>query len=239
MTNFTDFEVKPILITGCARSGTSMTAGIIDHCGAFGGNTSGPNINNPKGMFENMAIRNKIVKPFLSSIKADPLGQKPLPDMDLLYKLKRKDGLDLRDRVLSVLKEEGYRGGPWYYKGAKMCLMWPLWYLAFPYAKWIIVRRDSMDIVRSCMRTSFMRAYGNDKGWLQWIDFHKERFIEMFFTGLDISMLWPQVAIDGNLAEVKFVISKMNKDYGYGLRFNKRVVKDFIEPRLWKRWSDG
>jgi hypothetical protein len=67
----------PILITGCARSGTSMTAGIVHICGAFGGRMSGPTPNNRKGMFENEEVRNQIVKPYLSSIGADPLGQKP------------------------------------------------------------------------------------------------------------------------------------------------------------------
>ena len=35
----------PILITGCARSGTSMIAGVINICGAFGGDMAGPNAN--------------------------------------------------------------------------------------------------------------------------------------------------------------------------------------------------
>jgi hypothetical protein len=53
----------PILITGAARSGTSMTAGVINICGAFGGVLSGPNKNNKKGMFENNRIRQDIAKP--------------------------------------------------------------------------------------------------------------------------------------------------------------------------------
>ena len=42
---------EPILITGCARSGTSMVAGIINMSGAFGGVMAGPNKNNQKGNF--------------------------------------------------------------------------------------------------------------------------------------------------------------------------------------------
>ena len=58
----------PILLTGCARSGTSLTAGIVNLCGAFGGIMSGPNRNNAKGMFENSKIRNTIIKPYLQKI---------------------------------------------------------------------------------------------------------------------------------------------------------------------------
>lgn len=68
-------EKSPILITGCARSGTSMVAGVINMCGAFGGSMSGPNHNNAKGMFENARVRNNIVKPYLRQLHVDPLGQ--------------------------------------------------------------------------------------------------------------------------------------------------------------------
>ena len=71
----------PILITGAARSGTSMVAGAINICGAFGGNMRGPNKNNEKGMFENVRIVQNLTKPYLRGIGADQLGQYPLPDI--------------------------------------------------------------------------------------------------------------------------------------------------------------
>ena len=85
-------EDKSILITGCARSGTSMIAGIINMCGAFAGDTSGPNRYNQKGMYENAKIRNSIVKPYLREIGMDPKGQFPLPNVKTIpdiYNLKR------------------------------------------------------------------------------------------------------------------------------------------------------
>ena len=48
-----DYSKQPIIITGCARSGTSMIAGIIHLCGAWKGNTSGPNKYNKKGNYNN------------------------------------------------------------------------------------------------------------------------------------------------------------------------------------------
>ena len=52
-------EVKqsPILVTGCARSGTSLVAGIVNICGAFGGVTRPGNPANEKGLFENISIQ--------------------------------------------------------------------------------------------------------------------------------------------------------------------------------------
>jgi len=141
---------EPILITGCARSGTSLVAGMINKCGAFGGNMSGPNKNNAKGMFENAHIRNLLMKPYLREIGVDPLCQYPLPDINKLT-----IPSNWKQEVEKVMTDEGYWHGPWMYKGAKMCLTWKMWHHAFPHAKWIIVRRRTGDIVNSCLRTGF------------------------------------------------------------------------------------
>ena len=125
---------SPILITGCARSGTSMTAGIIDLCGAFGGYTLGSSKANKKGFFENGEVRENIIKPFLTLCGADPMGQNPLPDVNKLL-----DVANLDEAIQDIYSRQGYTGGPWYYKGAKLCLIWPAIHKAFPDAKWIII----------------------------------------------------------------------------------------------------
>jgi hypothetical protein len=214
----------PILITGCARSGTSITAGIIFFCGAWKGDTTGATKHNKKGQFENKWIRDRLVKPALREAGYDHLGQKPLPDpdqmpIDLMWKAK----------ILNRIRAEGYRGGPWMYKGAKMCLFWPQWHFAFPKAKWIIVRREEQDIVNSCLKTGFMRAYKNEKGWLGWIATHLQRFKEMHDAGLDIVEVWPSKIIDGHFGEVKTAINHL------GLEWERNIIHDFIEPRLWHK----
>jgi len=221
---------EPILITGCARSGTSMTAGIINICGAWGGRMSGPNANNKKGMFENATIRNKMVKPFFRQMGVDPLGQAPLPDIDEVKLVSQDFIINWRLRIQEILVEHGYEltgNSQWFYKGAKMCLHWPVWHRAYPDAKWIIVRRKSSDIVRSCLKTGFMRAYRNQAGWLKWIDEHKERFIEMREAGLNIQYVWPQFMIDRDLTEIRRVVENL------GLTWKQKEVEAFIEPALW------
>jgi len=221
---------EPILITGCARSGTSMTAGVINLCGAWGGNTAGPNKNNKRGMFENTEIRNGLVKPFFRSMQVDPMGQKPLPDIDVVKLVSMNFIINWRLQIQKVLIKHGYNlDNPvqWFYKGAKMCLHWPVWHRAYPDAKWIIVRRRSTDIVRSCLKTGFMRAYRNENGWMSWIDDHKERFIEMRNAGLNVQYVWPQRMIDRDLTEIKRVVNL------FGLNWNQNKVESFIEPALW------
>lgn len=226
----------PILITGCARSGTSMIAGIINLCGAFGGITSGPNKYNEKGMFENVAIREKLTKPYLREVlHVDPMGQYPLPDINNM-----PIPSNWAKRVQDVIKKEGLpEGQPWFYKGAKMCLMWPVWHYAFPNAKWIIVRRKTPDIINSCVRTGFMKAFLSEstrkavgaadeyEGWLWWVHQHEERFKEMMMEGLNIKVVWPERMVDRNYGQTQEMLDWL------GLEWNNEIF-NFIEPKLWK-----
>lgn len=219
-------EDDPILITGAARSGTSMVGGVVDMCGVFGGAMSGATQYNEKGMFENIEIRNNMVKPLLVEVKADPMAQKPLPkesDFDGV------SGIVWRSDILNILKKEGYieAEGTWFYKGAKMCLMWKLWHRAFPKARWIIVRRRTEDIINSCIRTGFMRAYTGREGWRGWVDVHIQRFEQMKEAGLNVREVYPQEMIDGNFSEMKSIIDWL------GLEWKDLKAKDFVTPSLW------
>ena len=222
-----DFQMSPILITGAARSGTSMTAGIFNICGAWGGKLTGPTPYNRKGQFENVVIRNGLIKEILKNMGLDPMAQDPLPktsDFQLFSTLAIEN---FRIAVLRIIRSQGYREGRWFYKGAKMCLMWPLWHRAFPEAKWIVVRRKKEDIVNSCLRTSFMRAFHNAEGWGKWVDHHIECFLEMAAHGLDIDYIWPVNMIGRDLSEAKKIIECM------GLTFDEEKILEFIEPALW------
>jgi len=224
----------PILITGCARSGTSMVAGAIHLCGAFGGVMSGPNHNNRKGMFENAYIREEITKAYLKGLGADPMGQYPLPRIEDI-----SIPVDWRSRVEGTMRTQGYQAGPWFYKGAKMCLFWPVWDYAFPKAKWVIVRRKSADIVNSCLQTGFMRAFRmqhNRKAvgaederdaWLWWVRQHEQRFVEMIQAGLNCKIVWPQRMVEGDYGQLYETIEWL------GLKWNSEVL-NFIDPKLWK-----
>jgi len=225
---------EPILITGCARSGTSMVAGIINLAGAFGGAMSGPNRNNQKGMFENHTIRQNIVKPYFRMLGVDAMGQYPLPDINNLL-----IPADWKIKVQDTMKEHGYKGGPWFYKGAKMCLHWPVWNYAFPNAKWIIVRRRTGDIIQSCQKTSFMRSFGHHpnqvavnanneaEGWRWWVEQHLDRFREMQDAGLNIKVVWPERMVDGDYSQMNEMLDWL------GLEWTEKIP-EFIEPKLWK-----
>ena len=223
----------PILITGCARSGTSMIAGAINMCGAFGGVMSGPNRNNQKGMFENAQIRNNVVKPFLRNNQLDILCQFPLPDT---HSIEIPD--NWRNQVERIIKNEGYQEGPWMYKDPKAALLWTLWAKHFPASKWVIVRRSTNDIISSCIKTGFMRAFNNDQnqrkvgasnireGWAWWVNYHIQRFEELK-NKVECREVWPEKMINGDFTELKEVIEWL------GLEWNSEVLT-FVDSQLWK-----
>lgn len=226
---------RPVIISGIPRSGTSMTAGVIDICGSFGGKMSGPTRYNRKGMFENTEVRNQILKPFLKSMGYDPMGQKPLPNINAVIAKSKDQELtkDWSGHVLRIFKRHGYDGDSrWYYKEPKVCLVWPIWHAAFPEADWVIVRRDAEDIVRSCLKTSFMRAYSGRSGWLGWVSEHEARFEEMVDAGLKIQEVWPQRMINGDFTGIQNVVNNL------GLEWDDKIlqkVKEFVEPKLWNK----
>jgi hypothetical protein len=219
---------QPILITGCARSGTSLTAGIIHICGAFGGETCGPTPANKRGQFENTEVRNAVTKPYLRSIGCDEMGQRPLPSTHQVFNVTEDQGVERREKVLEIMTRQGLKQDAiWFIKEAKACLTWRLWSLAFPGAKWVIVRREPNDIARSCLQTHFMRAYRDVLGWLRWVETHEKRFAQMKTAGLDVREVWPSRIVAGDLSEIQEVVGWL------GLTWQENLVRAFVSPDLW------
>ena len=231
-----DYTNTPILITGVARSGTSMVAACVNLCGAWKGNTVGPSRWNAKGMFENYELRQSVVKPLLRSLNVDPRGQYPLP-----YTEDVKIPQNFKDSVLGIIKNQGWaEEKPWMYKCVKMSLIWPVWKYAFPRSKWVIVRRRNEDVIYSCMNTAFMTEFAHKEtlkeigyetekeGWNWWVEFYKKKFVEIVNSGVNVKVIWPEKMIHGDYSELKDVIEWL------GLEWNGKAVIDFIEPKLWK-----
>lgn len=78
----------PIVVIGSARSGTSLTAGLIASQGVWTGPTRPATDKNPRGFFENDALSDAV----RGNEPADP------------------------SRVAAIMYQQGYRGGPWVVK---------------------------------------------------------------------------------------------------------------------------
>jgi len=219
-----DYINSPILVTGAARSGTSMIGGIINLCGAFGGNMN--------QMFENTQILNTVVKPYLRELGVDQNGQYPLPDVNNL-----KIPISFASKTLSIIQAQEYTDGAWMYKGTSMSVMYPVWHYAFPNAKWIVVRRKDDDIVDSCMHTAFMNAFDKEENvkainatdkkdaWYWWVRQHNRRFVEMIEQGLNVKQIHPERMVYGDYSQIYEMLDWL------GLKWNSSVL-NYIEPRI-------
>ena len=119
-----------------------------------------------------------------------------------------------------------------------MCLHWPVWHYAFPNAKWIIVRRRTGDIVQSCMKTAFMRAFVKNaackavgakderEGWIWWVRQHEARFNEMMNEGVNCKVVWPERMVTGDYEQLYETLEWV------GLQWRTEVL-EFIDGKLW------
>lgn len=220
---------QPIIITGAGRSGASMIAGVLSICGAFGGNIDGEN-----KLYENLAIRDQILIPYLNSLEVDIEGQYPLP-----HTSKITIPSNLASQVIEIMKKEGYKDGPWFMKGFRMSLTWPIWHYAFPNAKWLIVRRRTGDIITSCLKTDYMQAFKDPikremvgakteaEGWRWWVRQFERRFIEMITEGINCQVIWPERMVYGDYQQLFTLVDWL------GLKWKTEALT-FVDPKFWR-----
>jgi hypothetical protein len=204
---------NPIFITGIERSGSSIIARIVNHCGAFSGRTS--------EMYENLEI-GKLLDSYYNLLGFDKKGQNPLPDtMKLIIPT------NWRQKVMYILSDEKCeKERIWMFKDSRLCQTWPMWHYAFPNAKWVIVRRRTGDIIDSCMKTGWMVAYSTQDDWLQWIHLHEKLFVEMMNAGVNCRQVWPERMVTGDYKQMEKTIEWL------GLDWSDDII-DIITPLMW------
>lgn len=206
-----------VLITGAARSGTSMVAGVLKASGLdLGSPLVKPTQYNPRGFFEHRHIRQKVLKPLIRRMGFDPRGQRTLPPRD--HRRWLHLATMLRRNVIRRLRPG--RG----YKDAKILLTWQIWRKAFPGALWIIVRRDPKAIVDSCIRTPFMKGRKFKAGWIEWAQEHEWRIEDLKDSGVEYVEIWPDPYDPESFREV---VERC------GLTFEAEIVAQALEPGAW------
>lgn len=177
----------PIVVLGTPRSGTSLTASLLEACGVFAGPCRAADRNNRCGYFENedlLALRGTVTP----------------------------------DRVSAILRTQGWTGEPWLVKHAPGS--WDAWSCLAP--KYVLVRRDRADIVRS-----LTRYYGGSGGSVfAKIAAHNTILdhVREHHGGLDF---WPQTVIDGDWSGFERVCAHA------GLSFDHEAAAARVRPELW------
>lgn len=220
--------VKPILITGADRSGSSIVARILSMCGVFGGTVS--------TMYENKEIKT------LHHFLIDNNTQQPYMPKSTVKWLKT---LDWAMFVYTTMQTQGLEvDKPFFYKDSGIAQAWQLWNTAFPEAHWLIVRRRTADIVNSCMHTAYMKRFKNtyhqrivgakteQEGWLWWVRQYEEKFLEITTAGTSHEIVWPERMADGDYSQMKDIVKYL------GLEWNP-LVEETITPLFKNRNENG
>jgi len=208
----------PVLITGCARSGTSMVCGVLHASGLdFGGPLYMKRRSyQPRGYWEHRTVREKVLKPLLVRLKADPRGQDPLPPR--VIRPGEREVARFRRKVRRAL------GGAEAYKDAKILLTWEYWRRSFPYARWVLVRRETDAIVRSCLRAPFMKRRRTRADWTAWVEEHRQRMSDLRRSGADILEIWPDASRPYTFRDLVMEL---------GLEYDEERVKAALVPKAW------
>lgn len=216
--------VDPVIVTGAARSGTSLTMGCLVRCGLQVGKHCGPTPWNERGQYENRELIQTAQKAYLKSIGADPAGQHPLPTYEQL-----EPDPGRRDRVLDVVRRQGVdTDQPWGFKDAKALVDWPVWADAFPHAVWVVTWRDRDSVVQSCLRTRFMRAYADEQGWAGWWDYHEERAQSLLRHAVGRAYRVNTPLLQAGRTDLLFDPVRAS-----GLEWRPGEIEAFVSPDLW------
>lgn len=218
---------NPVFVTGVQRSGSTIIAKLLNSTGAFftGEVTK---------TMENIKL-NAMLYLFYVNLQADPFGQYPLPVFEDIE-------VDTWDKmIINTLQYEGYDGKKlWLCKSSKIMQTLPLWYVNFPNAKYIIVRRRPSDIADSCMKTGYMTAFKNEKirksigiadereCWIWWVN-QQESALKEFLKNfkIDYRVIWPERMVDGNYDQFNEILKWL------GLDWNNEIV-ELGNKLLWK-----
>lgn len=199
---------NPILIMALPRSGSSMTAGIFAHHGVWTGPCRPGTGRNVKGFFEGIAIKKALMKMHERIVHKGQLAES-------------KPGF--RALVETLLVEDGYRGGPWLWKGS--ALYWPVWFEFEP--KWVVCRRDPEATFRSSR--SAPKVFGSslsDEQLRRNIAFHHENLDYLIAEKGAVEVDTEAVA-HGEFTTVKAAIEHC------GIEFDEAATQEFVDPSLW------
>jgi hypothetical protein len=154
----------PILIVSAPRSGSSLLAYILNKEGIQVGITKAGDKYNVNGYFENIRIRNLMIK-YLKENDKQKLGKKFQP-INI-----RSDFKNFNRKMYRVLRQDKFdKNKNWLIKDPKLTLCWNIFNKEYPNAKWILLYRNQNDIMSSYKKTEFMDAYNTEDDWKKYLN---------------------------------------------------------------------
>lgn len=222
---------EPIFIAGPARSGSSFISSCFAQMGYFLGEPSHTLPYNERGFWNN----DKLLCYFGTKIAG--FGYRPntlLPNCPhFTVPIKHVITVAVEyENILTVLKADGYTGGPWMQKDHRLTTLFEYMTSIFPKAKWIITLRNKEDIIKSCMNAWHE---GRESPYLgagvDYWEFRYNHFLEHYRRLKEKSVwareIWPEKIIKGqDWSELEAVAGEL------GLQVTDKV-KSMLDTSQW------
>jgi len=184
-------EHTPIFVTGCRRSGLSMTSAILYLHGVWTGENKAQKIN--KMSFKNKRLWDEGFLIFLTSSKKSLNFEKGF------------DELRIRSHIESLLIHQGFRGGYWLLKNHALIEYQDIISAIFPNAIWIHVRRNADEILKSCLKTFPLGLRKTEEEWRHVISEAMKK-MDDFSSRKSVYTVYPEKFFNNDFSEIENVI---------------------------------
>lgn len=205
--------MKTIVVLGMHRSGTSMTAGILQNLGVYmGSHIFKPDEWNEKGYFENKYIT-EINEEIL--IKAGGSWIDPPSRESIL-------SLDVSDNIQKIVNKE--KRDLWGWKDPRTCLTIELFLPFIENIYYIVVRRNRLSVIESLYQRS---GKTDEKGRLSIVyDTYMNRLYSFIHTIDENNIL--NLQYESILSDSKLHVDRI-ADF---IKVERKDMSDFVESRL-------
>lgn len=185
-----------------------MTAAILAACGCWVGRVANSG-DVRKCSYENIIVSDIMRKAKLA-MGLNPDSHAKLPSQAATMPL----CIWLEGWLSREFSYQGHRGEPWLVKSSSLVLVWPIWARSWPNAKWVIVRRDNVGLVRAAMTTHTMFGRSGAEAWLEWAEWY-ERELNALEEGVQYKQtVWPtKFAAQKDFREIKKVVAKLKLEW--------------------------
>lgn len=176
---------KTIIVLGSPRSGTSMTAGILDILRVDLGNLRPSDAENPRGYFEDIDFNNLMIKIF-KRVNPKANGFNPPNTLKIL---EQKNIFDSTIKQLIFNRRHNKKSSLWGWKVTTTCFTLPLFieYLVAPH--FVIVTRNIGSTAKSMVRYTKNKAFYKPLSENDAISLHKQYYSQI----LKLKDLYPEV----------------------------------------------
>lgn len=201
-----------------------MIAGSLSICGAWTGTTIPATPENPKGFFEHVCLRERILKPLLDNLGNERLGVRSLPPINHMTYFPK-----LAEAISLILHSDGYtHDRPWLYKDPKLTLLWPVFRQALPNARWVVTWRDADDVIDSCTRASFFQKHRLNREFrAAFIGAYQQRLDALKCSSDRYWEISTVEVITGNFSALEHLVADL------GLTYRPAELAEFISPEHW------